>query len=198
MIYAEFIERDRAIPLEIHQYFSKQDQWNEEGDEQVMNIARTKAVGPQPACLCCWRIRDISRMDEWEAHLPSVESRRDVAEWATYHALDFRRAGLYDEVIETSMPEEGLHYVEVFAAGANVANEEMQQHFRARSRKHSAGQLNALLHRVGLLGPEPGGIAVWTFSNYVEMESIARESHDDTLLRPVAVGLYRNTGQESI
>lgn len=198
MIYAEFIERDRAIPLEIHRFFSKQDQWNAAGDERVINIARTKAVGPPPANLCCWRIKDISRMEEWETYFQSAESRQDVSEWATYHALDFRRAGLYDEVIETTMPEEGLHFVEFFAAAATVSDEEMHHHFRARSRKHSAGRLNALLRRVGLLGPDPGGIAIWTFSNYMEMERIAREVQDETPLRPTAVGLYRNVGQESI
>jgi len=80
MIYAEFIERDRRIPLEIHQVFSRQDHWSGEGDEQVVNIARTKAIGPPPAYLCCWRIGDISRMDEWQAHFRSAEARQDVAE----------------------------------------------------------------------------------------------------------------------
>ena len=198
MIFAEFIERDRRMPLEIHRVFSKQDQWTGEGDEQVVNIARTKAIGPQPACLCCWRIKDISRMDEWEAYFQTAEFREDVVEWATYHALDFQRAGLYDEVIETAMPRDGLHFVEFFGAGEAVSDEEIHHHFRKRGKKHAAGRLNALLRRVGLLGPDPGGLAIWTFPDYVEMEGIAREVHGESPLRPNAVGLYRNVGQESI
>lgn len=198
MIYAEFIERDRRIPLEIHQVFSRQDQWSGEGDEKVVNIARTKAIGPPPAYLCCWRIKDISRMDEWEAHFRSPEARQDVAEWATYHALDFQRAGLYDEVIETTMPAEGLHFVEFFRPGEALVDEEIRRHFAERGRTHSAARVNALMRRVGLLGPDPGGIAIWTFPSYVALEAMAREVHGESLLKPTAAGLYRNIGQESI
>ncbi len=137
-------------------------------------------------------------MDEWEAYFQTAEFREDVVEWATYHALDFQRAGLYDEVIETAMPRDGLHFVEFFGAGEAVSDEEIHHHFRKREMKHAAGHLHALLRRVGLLAPDPGGIAIWTFPNYVEMESIAREVHGETPLRPIAVGLYRNVGQESI
>ncbi len=198
MIYAEFIERDRRIPLEIHHVFSRQEQWSGDGDEKVVNIARTKAIGPPPACLCCWRIRDISRMDEWEAHFRSAEGRQDVAEWATYHALDFQRAGLYDEVIETAMPAEGLHLVEFFRPDETVPDEEIRRHFAERGKAHSAGRPSALLRRVGLLGPDPGGVAIWTFPNYAQMEKMARDAHGESPLKPTAAGLYRNVGQESI
>lgn len=198
MIYSEFIERDPALPFEIFQYFAKQDHWTGEGDKKVVNIARTKAIGPWPACLCCWRVADISRLDEWEAHFRSDEALRDVSEKATFHALDFQRAGLHDALVLAPLPDDGLHYVEFFHAGDDVSDDALQDHFAERAKAHPGGRLNVLLRRVGVLAPDPGGIAIWTFPDYVAMEGIARAHHGDHALRPRAAGLYRNVGFESI
>ncbi len=73
MIYGEYIGRDRALPLQIFCHFSRQDDWTGEGDEKVVNIDRTKAIGATPGYLSCWRIADISRMDEWEDYIRSMD-----------------------------------------------------------------------------------------------------------------------------
>ena len=198
MIYTEYIDRDRALPLEIFRALARQENWTGEGDEKVVNIGRTKTIGPRPGYLSCWRINDISRMDEWEAYFRSADSLRNVTERATFHALDFQRAGLHDEVLLTPLPDDGLHYVEFFAAGEDLSDDEVRDHFAGRAKAYGSGTLNVLLRRIGLLAPEPGDIAIWTFPDYVAMEPIARERHDGHALRPRAAGLYRNIGFESI
>jgi len=88
--------------------------------------------------------------------------------------------------------------VEFYCAADAMSDEEIRRHFAERGRKHSAGRPSALLRRVGLLGPDPGGIAIWTFPSYAGMEGMARNPHGESPLKPTAAGLYRNVGQESI
>ena len=197
MIYTEYIERDRAIPFDVWRYFARQEGWVGE-DEKVVNIARTKAIGPWPTVLCCWQVKDIARLDEFEAYFRSDEGLRDVVERATYHAIDFQRAGLHDALLLAPLPDDGLHYVEFFDAGEEMADDAVREHFAGRAKAHGGGALKVLLRRVGLLAPYPGDIAIWTFPDYVAMEPIARERHGGHPLRPRAAGLYRNVGFESI
>ncbi len=198
MIYSEYIDRDRALPLEIFRYLARQEYWTGEGDEKVVNIGRTKTIGPRPGYLSCWRIKDIARMDEWEAYFRSEDSLRDVTERATFHALDFQRAGLHDELLLTPLPDAGLHYVEFFEAGEEVSDDDVREHFAGRAKAYGGAALKVLLRRVGLLAPEPGDIAIWSFPDYVAVEPIVRERHAGHPLRPRAAGLYRNVGFESI
>ena len=198
MIYSEYIDRDRALPLDIFRHFARQDGWTGEGDEKVVNIGRTKAIGPTPGYLSCWRIADISRMDEWEAYFRSDEALRDTAELATFHALDFQRAGLHDDLLLTPLPDAGLHYVEFFRADDGISDDDVRGHFVGRAEAYGDNALKVVLRRVGLLAPDPGGIAIWSFPDYVAVESIARERHGGHALAPQAAGLYRNIGFESI
>ena len=41
-----------------------------------------------------------------------------------------------------------------------------------------------------LLGPDPGGLAIWTFADYAAAEPIVRERHGGNPLRPLQAGLY--------
>ena len=52
------------------------------------------------------------------------------------------------------------------------------------------GKLDFVLRRVGLLGPDPGGLAIWTFADYAAAEPIVRERHGGNPLRPLQAGLY--------
>ena len=65
MIYLEFIDWDRSIPVEIFRYLSPQEQWTDPEDEKVINIGRHKGLGAHPAYLSGWRIRGFERLDEW-------------------------------------------------------------------------------------------------------------------------------------
>ena len=197
MIYSEFIERDRGLPYEVWRYFARQEGWTGP-DQMVVNIARTKGIGPGPAVLACWQVPGIARIDEFEAYFASPEGLRDVPERAAFHGLDFRHCGLHDELLLAPLADDGLHYVEFFAAGEEVSDHELRDHFSGRAEAYGEDSLKVLLRRVGLLAPEPGNIAIWSFADYVAMEPIARERHGGHPLRPHAAGLYRNVGFESI
>jgi hypothetical protein len=80
--------------------------------------------------------------------------------------------------------------VEFFRADEAATDYGMRENFVSRAARYPDGHLDFVLHRVGLLGPEPGGLAIWTFRGYAAAEPIIRERHGDNPLRPLAAGLY--------
>lgn len=123
---------------------------------------------------------------------------RDVTKRATFHALNFQRAGLNDELLLAPLPDDGLHFIEFFEAVDDISDDDLREHFAERERAYGDGTLKVLLRRIGLLAPDPGHIAIWSFPDYVAVEPIARECYGDHPLRPCAASLYRNIGFESI
>jgi len=196
MIYAEFIDWDRRMPVELFRHQSRQDNWAEGADTKTINIGRHKGIGPRPAYLCCWRIAGMARLDEWEELFKSPAGRRDIAEHATFQALDFRECGLYDELVAGALPDGNLHFLERFDAGQDVEDEELEAHFRERAARCAGASLSFLLRRVGLLGPRDGDLAIWTAPSFAALEPLARERHAPGPFRPVAAGIYRNVGHE--
>lgn len=170
MIYAEFIARDRGVPPEMFRHFGRQD-WQSEKDVMVANLARTMKIGPGPQAMCWWRISGFDRMDEWEAHFRTPAGRLYMAESPVARALDFYRAGLYDIVFGDGPVPPALHLVEFFDPAGRKA-EDIRAAFAGR--QAGEGRLACLLARVGLLGPDPGGIALWSFPSYVAAERFAR------------------------
>lgn len=196
MIYAEFIDWDRRMPVELFRHQSRQDNWTEGADVKTINIGRHKGIGPRPAYLCCWRIAGMARLDEWEVLFKSPAGRRDIAEHATFQALDFRECGLYEELVAGVLPDGNLHYMERFDAGQDADDGEIVAHFQARARRGTGAELGFLMRRVGLLGPENGDLAIWTAPSFAALEPLVRERHATGPLRPVAAGIYRNVGHE--
>lgn len=196
MIYVEFIDRDRFMAIEIFRIFGQQTAWTAPEDTMIANLGRTMRVGPHPSYMCFWRIKGMARMDEWEIYFRTEEGLRDLSAAAALRAIHFERSGLYDEIVSGPPLGDGLHYVEFFGADEDAADEDIHDHFATRAKQHSNGKIGFVLRRIGLLGPEPGGLAVWTFPNYVDMESIARERHGASPFRPTMAGVYRNFGDE--
>ena len=198
MIYAEYIERDRFMPMEIFHHFGRQGDWPAGEDEQVANLGRAERIAPTPSVLCLWRNRGMARMDEWEASFRTDEARRDTAGQAMRHAVHFVEAGLYDEIVGGPPLGDGLHFVEFFGADEGIADAEIGDHFLGRAGTYPDGKLGFVLRRIGLLGPDPGCLAIWTFPSYAAAEKIARERHGRSPLRPVRAGLYWNFGSAII
>jgi hypothetical protein len=105
-------------------------------------------------------------------------------------------AGCYDELFTGAVPGEGLQYIEYFKPDAGMGDEETAEFFRVRADQEPEGELNLVLRRIGLLGPEPGGMALWTFPDFASMEGIARQGLSGKSLKPVTVGVYRSWGKE--
>lgn len=196
MIYAEYIERDRFMPLEIFRYLGDQSAWTDPHDKLVGSFGRTMRIGPMPSYIAFWQCKGMARMDEWEAHFNSETGLRDRHENATHRAIHLQRGGCYDEIVEgPAVDRSSLHYIEFFAAPASTGDGSMAEHFKARAARGKA-VLNFVLRRIGQLGPNPGHLAVWTFKDYAALEPFARLPLDDDPFRPAEVGVYRWFGKE--
>jgi len=192
VIFAEYIEHDRTLPIQIFEHLGRQSGWVSEVDQKIANLGRAERIGPEPSVICLWRHAGMARMDEWEASFRTDEARRNPASQATRLALHFRFCGLYDEVVGGPPLANGLHYVEFFRVEEATTDDGMRENFAARAARYPDGHLDFVLRRVGLLGPDPGGLAIWTFRGYAAVEPIIRERHGDNPLRPLAAGLYFN------
>jgi hypothetical protein len=194
MIYAEYVDRDRSMPWEIFRHHGRQD-WVSDEDVMVANLGRTMRLAPVPYYMCWWRIRSIARMDEWEDHFRRPEGRLYLATSPVGKALNFFRSGLYDEILGEGQVPSGLHLVEFFAANG-VEPERLRAHFQARAQNATGGRLIYVINRLGLLAPDPGGMALWNFDSYVEAEPFLRQRPDPGPVRMVEAGLYRNFGED--
>lgn len=192
MILAEYIKRDRNVPWELFRHHGKQD-WVSDQDVMVANLGRTMKIGPEPHYMCWWRIPSIARMDEWEAYFRTAEGKHYAATSPVPRAMEFNQAGLYDEIVGAGQVEDGLHLVEFFSADAAGAAE-IADYFRHRAPK--GGRLGYVLKRLGLMAPDPGGIALWTFPSYVAAEAFLRATAPAGAVRITAAGLYRNFGND--
>lgn len=197
MIYVEFFQRDRHLPLEIFRMLGDQASWVDPDDKLVLNVARTMRIGPHPGYLAFWRCPSIKRLDEWEAHFNSAAALADVYERASLLAINLSDAGCYDELVAGPPAAGGLHYIEFFDAGREPDSAVIARHFESRARAYPDAQLNHVVRRIGLLGPKAlGDMAVWTFRDYVALEAIARENQVSGPCRPHAAGVYRAFGKE--
>lgn len=192
MIFAEYIRRERDTPLEVFRHHGRQD-WTAPEDRMVANLGRTMKLAPEPHYMCWWAIPAIRRMDEWEAHFRTPEGRLYLAESPVGRALSFAQGGLYDALLGEGAVPSGLHLVEFFA-GDDLAPEHLREAFQERAAAGGA-RLVYLLRRVGLLAPDPGGMALWTFGRYAEAEPFLRRPRGGAV--PIrAAGLYRNFGDD--
>jgi hypothetical protein len=196
MFYVEYISRRPGVGLaEFHQTFLRVQAGWESGyseDQLIVNAARTWRLGSEPEYFTVWYLPNtgFDRIDEWERifRVRGYESQlRQVAR------MDF--AGCYDVLLPPMWVTGGIYYVEMFRpAGENGA---VQSFYEKRSQKHRQFQLALLMRRIGGLGPDPGGLALWTLPSYAALGEIAADL--DGITEPVAAGkagVYVNVGRE--
>lgn len=193
MIFAEYIARDPAVPLEVFRHHGRQD-WVAEGDVMVANLGRTMKLGPEPHYMCWWQIHSIARMDEWEAHFRTPEGRLYAAESPVPRAMRFPQAGLYDAVLGSGAVAPGLHLVEFFDSDAHEAAA-LAEAFGRRAAASPDARLAYVLRRLPLIGPDPGGLALWSFDSYAAAEPFLRRPRGGAVTI-TAAGLYRNFGDD--
>jgi hypothetical protein len=181
------------MPWEIFRKLGGQD-WSG-SDRIVANLGRTMRLAPTPHYMCWWQIPSIKRMDEWEEYFRSNEGRIYLAESPTGKALHFQRCGLYDEIIGHGEVPSGLHLVEFFAAPGQSAGE-IKHWFGERAADSGAGRLTYVVNRLGLIAPDPGGMAIWTFPDYAGAEPFLRHPSPAGPIVVTAAGLYRNFGED--
>lgn len=197
MIYVEFIERDRWMPIEIFRLLGDQaTSWAEGAvDRMVLQLGRTLRLGPPPSCLCLWDIPDISRLDAWESYFQSSAAGRNRRSRAMHRAIHIKRAGLYDALRQERDTQAPLYVVEYCAARGDEA--EIGGVFAERGARYANMRQIFLLRRLGRLGPDPNLIAIWGASSYSAAEPLLR-TDDLPDLELVDVGIYRRFGQETL
>ena len=198
MIYLEFIERDRAVPIEVFRYLADQQASWAEGqvDRMVLQLGRTLRIGPSPSYLAFWQIPDILRADAWEAYFASEAALRNRRGAAMHRAIHIQRAGFYDELVTAPPRADGFHYLEYFEADGS--SEHIEAAFTARARAHPSATLTFLLRRVGCLGPDPPHLAVWHVPSFREIEGLARDAPGHSPVRVCTAGVYRPLGSETL
>jgi hypothetical protein len=132
-------------------------------------------------------------MDAWEDYFRTPEGRDYAQTSPVPRALDFFQAGLYDTIVGAGQVPDGLHLVEFFAADP-ASGAEVAEFFR--NRDPHGGRLVYVLKRLGLMAPDPGGIALWSFPSYVAAEAFMRAAAPSGAVRVSAAGLYRNFGKD--
>ena len=198
LVYIEYISRLPGIDLET---FRAQAAQGQEGwdrgyeDELVLSVGRTWRLGPDPGYMTVWHARDagLDRIDSWDRIFRSGEA--DDLEQPFFQVARIDMAGCYDPLIKPVPAHNGIYYAEFFRAHADL--DTLRTFYQERSEVHREFQLNLLVHRIGKLGPEPGGLAVWTLPNFASLGEIARSL--DAVHRPIELveaGTYTDSGRE--
>ncbi|MGH6719941.1 MAG: hypothetical protein ACREER_11540 [Alphaproteobacteria bacterium] len=195
MYYVEYIARDRSMPVEVFRTLADQAASWVDGqvDRMVLQLGRTLRLGPHPGYLALWHIPGIARLDAWEAYFASDAYRAgNRRSHAMHRAIDISDAGLYDALVEHGTEPAGLHLVERFDSAAEDSRIEAW----FRTQPTGGGRLAYVLRRVGLLGPDPAHLAVWSFADYAACESFVRTPPAGGEVRIATAGAYRWLGQE--
>jgi len=198
MIYIEYMEHDRSIPLELFQARGDQP-WRPESkydsiDHPIAVLGRTLSLGPHPPYMAIWRCRTLEKLDEWESYF---KARQNLHQAASRNAIHLSNAGCYKEAFSGPPIGGGIQYIEYFAFGLNHSENEIAHCFRKRMMIHRNGILYFVLCRMGPLGPDPGGLAIWSFENHAEIEEIVLDGKRHTDIDIVTAGIYRKLGEEA-
>ena len=198
MIYLEYIERDRHVPIEAFRHMGDQSQsWVEpDADRMILQLGRTLRFGPMPSYLAFWKIAGLERLDAWEDYFGSPAWHDNARSQAMHRTIHIQRAGLYDELFEREAFDEGVHVVEYVDGGEDVSDAALGDGFARRAERFRDGRLELVLRRIGVWGPDPAHLAVWTFPSYAAMDGLLREPVIAPGLRVAAGGIYRRFGEE--
>jgi hypothetical protein len=196
VIYAEFISRNRSMPVEIFRHLGNQkSDWAPGSKDRVLlQLGRTMRLGPEPGYLSLWEIPGLDRLDAWEAYFHSEAAQANRRSRAMHHAIQIERAGLYDALHQGSALEASLYVIEFWHA-LTIGSDEVFQSLTNRASAHPNVTMFLAIRRVGLVGPAPEGLTIWGSPSYAAAESLLR----DVSCPPITltdVGLYRSFGDE--
>jgi hypothetical protein len=200
MIYIEFIERDRFVPIELFRYLANQEGiWAEgETDRLVLQLGRTFRFGPIPSYLAFWQIPSMDRIDAWQTYFTSDAALRNRRSAAMHRGIHVQRAGLYDETIAQSQYNGENWYIEYFDAAASSDSDALEKPFRGRAKAHSEVRLEMVLSRVGVLGPDPANLAVWSAKRFKDFEGLVKSEPTSAGVQIKVGGFYRLLGHETV
>ena len=203
LVYIEFISRRPGVGL--HEFHAVagggQTGWAGEYDDDVavLNVGRSWRIGPEPEYLCAWYSRDagMERIDEWERVFRSGDA--DNLEEPFRLAARIDAAGCYEPLLEPVVGSKGRYYAEWFDAAAGADHGAVRDSFEERRSRHPDMELNLLVDRIGHLGPDPRGLAVWGVDSWGSVAGIARDLDGATEpIRLVSASFYADFGAEQL
>jgi hypothetical protein len=178
-----------------------QDAWSSDyaDDVLVLNMGRTFRTGPEPEYVAVWYTvtAGLERIGEWEQIFKAHEA--DQLEETFKLGARIDKAGCYDPLLPPVKGRGALYYAEYFDFADGASRDDVQAFYEARRDRHGELELNLLVDRIGYLGPDPRGLAVWSMTSWESLDAIAREL--DAGGGPVLLqtgGLYRDLGEETL
>ena len=204
LVYLEFISRRPGVSLEQFHAVAGYGQtgWADENAEDVLlaNLGRSWRTGPEPEYISFWYTRGqgLDRFDDWERIFRSGEAEEFEEPFRLAARID--RAGSYDALLDPVPVDTERCYLEFFDFAEGASRDDVRSHYEQRAAGHSELKLNVLLDRIGCLGPEPRGIAVWGLPSWAALEQIARDLDGDAAgpVRLVDAGMYSEFGKETL
>jgi len=203
LIYIEFISRRPGIGLhEFHKVVGGgQTGWEGDyGDDvMVLNLGRTWRMGPEPEYLAAWYTpgSGLDRIDFWERTFKSGAA--DAFEEPVRIAGRIDRAGCYDPLLDPVRGSKGRYYAEWFEPAPGAGHEQISEWFAERRATHPEHELNLVCLRIGHLGPDPRGLAVWGVDSWGACDGIARALEGvEHPIRLVTSSFYSDFGQETL
>lgn len=203
LVYIEYISRRAGISIEAFHFAAGRGQtgWSAEygEDRLVLNLGRTFRTGPEPEYLAVWYTPEagLDRIGEWDRIFKAGEAAKFEEPFRLAARID--TAGCYEPLLEPVPGERGPYYGEYFDFSPGATREEVRAFFEERRGRHGELELNLVVDRIGKLGPDPRGFAVWRAPTFGALEEIARElDREDGPIRLVQAALYENLGQETL
>ncbi len=139
----------------------------------------------------------LDRFDDWERIFRSGVAEQFEEPFRL--AARIERGGSYDALLEPVPVDTERCYLEFFDFAEGAGRDEVRAAYEERASDHGDLKLNVLLDRIGRLGPEPRGIAVWGLPSWAALEEIARDlDAGDGPVRLVDAGMYSEFGKETL
>jgi len=200
-VYIEYISRRSGVPLNGFHAIAGPGQGRWAGqypeDRLILNIGRTWRLGPEPEYLAVWHTpgKGVERLGEWEEIFGSGEASHIEDPFDAVGRIDV--AGFYEPFLDPVRGSGPVYYAEYFDWAADATVGGVRSFFEKRRSAHSGLVLNLAADRIGKLGPDPRGVAVWQLPSYRDLEAGAGEVAGPS--GPIAVervGVYADIGQE--
>jgi hypothetical protein len=107
------------------------------------------------------------------------------------------RAGCYDALVEPVASPSERFYAEFFDWEPGADRDAVVAHFTDRTGRHDEAELCLLVDRIGHLGPDPRGLAIWSLPAWSALSGIARDAPGGPAAT-TAAGLYSVLGKETL
>jgi hypothetical protein len=199
-IYIEYISRRAGTPLEAFHQIARRGQ---EGwataypdDHLILNVGRTWRLGAEPEYLCVWDTpgSGVERLGGWHAIFETKEADPIEKPFEAVARIDV--AGWYEPLREPVRGTGPLYYGEFFEFADGATSDDVSEAFTERVAANGL-VLDLLCDRIGRLGPDPRGVAIWQLPGYDRIHGVAMELDD--VVEPIQLlrcGLYADIGQE--